>query len=61
MISHWIATIALLVIVAGGMALAWPLRKKPGGLRADGNCPDHAIDEGHHGHAHGDGFSSADY
>jgi hypothetical protein len=28
MISHWITVIVLLLIVAGGMALAWPHRKK---------------------------------
>jgi hypothetical protein len=61
-ISHWIATIVLLSIVGGGMALAWPLRKKRGArFGADVNGPGHAIDEGHHGHAHGDGFSSTDY
>jgi hypothetical protein len=44
------------------MALAWPLRKKRGArFGADVNGPGHAIDEGHHGHAHGDGFSSTDY
>jgi len=62
MISHWIATIALLLIVAAGMALAWPLRKKRGGaFHADVDGPGDAIDGGHHGHDHGDGFSSADY
>jgi hypothetical protein len=60
-ISHWIATIVLLLIVAGGMALAWPLRKKgkPSGADVDGPGP--SIDGGHHGHAHGDGISSTDY
>jgi hypothetical protein len=61
MMSHWIATIVLLLIVVGGMALAWPLRKKPGRFGADVHGPGSAIDDGHHGHSHGDGISSADY
>ena len=33
MISHWIAATALILLVAGGMAVAWQFRKnaKPGG------------------------------
>lgn len=51
MMSHWIAVIVLLLIVAGGMALAWPLRKSSrasfGGADIDG--PGSAISgEDHH-------------
>jgi hypothetical protein len=61
MISHWVATIVLLLIVGGGMALAWPLRKKGNaGFGPDVNGPGTAIDDGHHHHSYGDGFSAQD-
>ncbi len=61
MISQWIAVIALLLVVAGGMALAWPQRKRPGaGLGADVDGPGSAINGGDHHHSGGDGFSPHD-
>jgi hypothetical protein len=61
MISHWIAVIVLLLIVAGGMALAWPHRKKPrAGFGTDVNGPGSAINGGDHHHSSGDGFSAHD-
>jgi hypothetical protein len=60
MISHWIAVIVLVLIVAGGMALAWPHRKNPKtGLGADVNGPGSEISSGDHHHG-GDGFSAHD-
>jgi hypothetical protein len=58
MISHWIAATALIVLVAGGMAIAWPFRKKakPGG-GANISGPGPWIDGSHHG---SDGDGSAD-
>jgi hypothetical protein len=60
-ISHWVAVIVLLLVVAGGMALAWPHRKKPGaGSGFDIDGPGSAIEgEGSH-HSSGDGFSAHD-
>ena len=48
MISHWIAATALILVVAGGMAIAWPFRKKarPG---ADISGPGPSIGGSHHG------------
>jgi hypothetical protein len=61
MISHWIAVIVLLLIVAGGMALAWPHRKKTrASFGVDVGGPGAAIDGGDHHHASGDGFSAHD-
>ena len=63
-ISHWIAVIVLLLVVAGGMVLAWPYRKnRRAGLHADLDGPGSAIpaisDHDHH-HASGDGISGTD-
>jgi hypothetical protein len=60
MISHWIAVIVLLLIVMGGMALAWSLRKKRSGFGADADGPGAAINDGDHHHSSGDGFSAHD-
>jgi hypothetical protein len=60
MISHWIAVIVLFLVVAGGMALAWPRRKKMSGLGADVDGPGPSIDGGDHHHSGGDGFSAHD-
>jgi hypothetical protein len=61
MISHWIAVIVLLQIVAGGMALAWPHRKNAklgiGSIDIDG--PGAAIGGDNHHHSRGDGFHSS--
>lgn len=48
MISHWIAATALILLVAGGMAVAWRFRKsaKPGGANISGPGP--WIDGSHH-------------
>lgn len=49
MISHWLAAAALILLVAGGMAIAWPFRKKvkdAGG--ADISGPGPWIDGSHH-------------
>ena len=48
MISHWIAATALILLVAGGMAIAWPFRKKAK-LGADISSPGPSIDGSHHG------------
>jgi hypothetical protein len=61
MISHWIAVIVLLLIVAGGMALVWPHRKnlKRSLGHIDINGPGSAIGgDHHHHHSSGDGFHS---
>ena len=61
MISHWIAVIVLFLVVAGGMALAWPHRKESrGGFGADVDGPGAAINSGDHHHSSGDGFSAHD-
>jgi hypothetical protein len=60
MISHWIAVIVLFLVIAGGMALAWPLRKKRSGFGADVDGPGQSIDGGGHDHSGGDGFSAHD-
>ena len=62
MIFHSIAVVVLLLVVAGGMALAWPLRKKARvGFGADVKGPDSAIDGGdYHHHSGGDGLSAHD-
>jgi hypothetical protein len=61
MLSHSIVTVILVLILAGGMALIWPFRKKSGSFRTDVGGPGSAIDEGHRGHSHEDGFSSSDH
>jgi hypothetical protein len=53
MISHWIAATALVLLVAGGMAIAWPFRKKAK-LGADISGPGPSIDGSHHGSDGGD-------
>jgi hypothetical protein len=53
MISHWIAATALILLVAGGMAIAWPFRKKAK-LGADISGPGPSIDGSHHGSDGGD-------
>ena len=58
--SHWIAVIVLLLVMAGGMALAWPLRKKSSGLGANLDGPGPSIDGGNHHHSAGDGYSAHD-
>lgn len=60
MISHWIAVILLFLIVAGGMALAWPRRKTASGLGADIDGPGPSIDGGSDHHSGGDGLSAGD-
>jgi hypothetical protein len=47
MISHWIAAAALILLVAAGMAIAWPFRKKAN-LGADIAGPGSSIDGSHH-------------
>jgi hypothetical protein len=61
MISHWITVIVLLLIVAGGMALAWPHRKKAkASFGFDVSGPGPAINGDDHHHSSGDGFSAHD-
>ena len=61
MISHWIAVIVLFLIVAGGMALAWPLRKNSrrslGHIDISGPGAAMGSDHHHH-HSSGDGLYS---
>jgi hypothetical protein len=57
MISHWIAAAALILLVAAGMAIAWPFRKKAK-LGADYSGPGPSIHGSEHssdGDASGDG------
>jgi hypothetical protein len=49
MISHWIAATALILLVAGGMAIAWQFRKKAKLAGADISGPGEWIDGSHHG------------
>jgi len=48
MISHWIAATALILFVAGGMAIAWQFRKKAKLGGADIAGPGEWIDGSHH-------------
>jgi hypothetical protein len=48
MISHWIAATALILFVAGGMAIAWHFRKKAKLGDADIAGPGEWIDGSHH-------------
>jgi hypothetical protein len=47
MISHWVAAAALILLVAGGMAVAWRFRRKAK-LGADIAGPGEWIDGSHH-------------
>jgi hypothetical protein len=50
MISHWIAATALILLVGGGMAIAWGFRKnaKNAGEGVDISGPGPRIDGSHH-------------
>jgi hypothetical protein len=56
MISHWMAATALIVLIAGGMAIAWPFSKKAK-LGADISGPGPSIGGSDYG---SDGDASAD-
>jgi hypothetical protein len=61
MLSHWIAVIVLLLVVAGGMVLAWPHRKNPrAGLGADIDGPGPSISGHDHHHSGDDGVGGHD-
>ena len=47
MISHWIAATTVILLVAGGMAVAWAFRRKAK-LGADIAGPGESIDGSHH-------------
>jgi hypothetical protein len=47
MISHWVAATTLILLVAGGMAVAWRFRKNAK-LGADISGPGSSIDGSHH-------------
>ena len=47
MISHWVAATSLILLVAGGMAIAWQFRKNAK-LGADISGPGSSIDGSQH-------------